>query len=112
MGQHRPALPRSAELLAPETAARVWHQGAFDPASRFSWPYLTEWSGDIVASLKRFSHSVDGETLPHARCRHCHDQIVEAPDIGWLDPTPGDTYDLCPSSPYGDDGARTACSTA
>lgn len=52
--------------------------------------------------MKKFSHTVDGETLPQARCRYCHELIVEVPGIGWLDPTPGDTYDLCPSSPYGD----------
>jgi hypothetical protein len=50
----------------------------------------------------RISRSVDGKTLPHAYCRYCHQLIVEAPDIGWLDPTPGDTYDLCPGSPYAD----------
>ena len=52
--------------------------------------------------MKRFTHNVDGDLLTHDRCRFCHDQIVQVPDIGWLDPTPGDSYDLCPSSPYGD----------
>jgi hypothetical protein len=52
--------------------------------------------------MKRISRSVDATSLPHARCRYCDQGIVEAPDIGWLDPTPGDTYDLCPGSLYGD----------
>ena len=55
-----------------------------------------------MESVKKFSHTVDGKTLPHAQCRNCHQEIVEVPDIGWLDPKPGDTYDLCPGSPYGD----------
>lgn len=56
----------------------------------------------IVESVIRISRSVDGHTLPHAHCRYCDQEIVEVPDIGWLDPTPGDTYDLCPGTPYGD----------
>ena len=57
---------------------------------------------DTVEGMKRWSHHVDGKALPHAHCRYCDQEIVEAPDIGWLDPDPGDTYDLCPSSSYGD----------
>ena len=56
----------------------------------------------MVESMKRISRSVDGNTLPHAECRYCHHEIVAAPDSGWLDPTPGDSYDMCPGSPYGD----------
>ena len=56
----------------------------------------------IVERVIRISRSVDGHTLPHAHCRYCDQEIVEVPDIGWLDPTPGDTYDLCPGTPYGD----------
>ncbi len=52
--------------------------------------------------MKRIDRSVDGRLLPHAQCRFCHRGIVDAPEIGWLDPTPGETYDLCPSSAYGD----------
>jgi hypothetical protein len=52
--------------------------------------------------MTRIARSVKGNTLPHAHCRYCHQGIVEVPDIGWLDPKPGDTYDLCPASPYGD----------
>jgi hypothetical protein len=55
-----------------------------------------------VESVKKISRSVDGKTLPHANCRYCHQEIVEVPDIGWLDPKRGDTYDLCPGSPYAD----------
>lgn len=55
-----------------------------------------------MKSVNRIIRSVDGETLPHAHCRYCGREIVEAPDIGWLDPTPGDSYDVCPGSPYGD----------
>ena len=52
--------------------------------------------------MDRIVHTVEGSTLPHALCRHCHQEIVEVAEIGWLDPTPGDTYDLCPDSSYGD----------
>ena len=52
--------------------------------------------------MNRIGGSIEGKTLPHARCRYCHQVIVEALDIGWLDPTPGDTYDRCPGSPYAD----------
>lgn len=51
---------------------------------------------------KRIVRSVDGKSLPHANCRFCHFDIVQAPDVGWLNPARGDTYDLCASSPYGD----------
>jgi hypothetical protein len=52
--------------------------------------------------VKRIIRAVQDNTLPHAHCRFCDREIVEAPNIGWLDPAPGDTYDLCPGSPYGD----------
>lgn len=50
----------------------------------------------------RITRSVQDSSLAHAFCRYCDQEIVDAPDIGWLDPTPGDTYDLCPVSTYGD----------
>jgi hypothetical protein len=59
-------------------------------------------SGGIVKSMNRISRTVEDNTLPHAHCRYCDQGIVEAPEIGWFDPTPGDTYDVCPGSPYGD----------
>jgi hypothetical protein len=52
--------------------------------------------------VNRITRSVEGKTLSHAHCRYCEQEIVQAPGIGWLDPTPGETYDLCPASPYGD----------
>ena len=52
--------------------------------------------------MSRITRSADATALPHAHCRYCDQGIVEVPDIGWLDPSPGDTYDLCPISPYGD----------
>jgi hypothetical protein len=55
-----------------------------------------------VNSMNRISRRVEGKRLPHAHCRYCDQDIVQAPDIGWLDPAPGDTYDLCPGSLYGD----------
>jgi hypothetical protein len=73
-----------------------------DSASESNRPCRAGCSGDIVESMNRIIRSVEGRTLPHAHCRHCDQEIVEAPDIGWFDPTPGDTYDLCPVSPYGD----------
>ena len=52
--------------------------------------------------MNRITRSVEDNTLPHACCRYCDQRIVEVPDVGWLDPSPGDTYDLCPASRYGD----------
>jgi hypothetical protein len=52
--------------------------------------------------MNRVTRSVEAGSLVHALCRHCRQEIVEVADIGWLDPTPGDTYDLCPASPYGE----------
>lgn len=52
--------------------------------------------------MVRISRSLEGKTLSHAYCRYCDQENVEVSDIGWLEPTPGDTYDLCPGSPYGD----------
>lgn len=40
--------------------------------------------------------------LPRARCRYCQHDIVQVIGVGWLDPAPGETYDLCPDSAYGD----------
>ena len=40
-------------------------------------------------------------TGDRAQCRHCHQRIIEVPDVGWLDPDGGDTYDLCPVDRYG-----------
>ncbi len=45
---------------------------------------------------------MDSGSLPRADCRYCHRPIVKVPEIGWLDPTPGNSYDVCPDSSYGD----------
>jgi hypothetical protein len=50
----------------------------------------------------RIGRIAKSETLPHAHCGYCDQEIIEAPEVGWLDPTPGDTYDLCPGSTYAD----------
>ncbi|MCW2848411.1 MAG: hypothetical protein JWR90_2385 [Marmoricola sp.] len=55
-----------------------------------------------MSDRSRITRGVEATTLPHAHCRYCNQDIVKVADIGWLDPTPGDTYDLCPGSPYGD----------
>jgi hypothetical protein len=52
--------------------------------------------------MSRISRSVPSTALSHAHCRYCDQEIVFVPEIGWLDPIPGDTYDLCPGTPYGD----------
>jgi hypothetical protein len=52
--------------------------------------------------MNRVTRSVEDASLLHAHCRFCHQEIVDVADIGWLDPTPGDTYDLCPASAYGE----------
>ncbi|MCW2817786.1 MAG: hypothetical protein JWR42_573 [Marmoricola sp.] len=46
--------------------------------------------------------AIEGKVLPHAHCRFCDREIVQAPGVGWLNPSPGDDYDLCPASAYGD----------
>ncbi|MCW2834530.1 MAG: hypothetical protein JWN68_2483 [Nocardioides sp.] len=76
--------------------------GTFDSATGSGRHYCAGRYCDSVEVMKRFTHIVDGDLLPHDNCRFCHEQIVQVSDIGWLDPTPGDTYDLCPSGPYGD----------
>jgi hypothetical protein len=58
--------------------------------------------GGQVEIMKKIRRKVDGKQLPHARCRYCDQVIVEAPEIGWLDPAPGATYDICSGSLYGD----------
>ena len=50
----------------------------------------------------RIGRSVDGKDLAHARCRYCHQEIVEDPEVGWFDPKPGDSYDMCPDNPNGE----------
>ncbi|MFZ2013284.1 MAG: hypothetical protein WAV00_05630 [Nocardioides sp.] len=46
--------------------------------------------------------SVDGKDFPRARCRYCHREILEDPELGWFDPEPGDSYDMCPGNPNAD----------
>ncbi len=55
-----------------------------------------------LVTMKRLDRSRHGADLPHARFRYCHQEIVQVPDVGWLDPKFGDDYDLCPASPYAD----------
>ncbi len=50
----------------------------------------------------RISRVVDGRTLAHAECRYCGHTIVEVTDVGWVDPVPDSTYDLCASNWCGD----------
>lgn len=52
--------------------------------------------------MVRFVRRIPSASLEHARCRYCDRDIVLAPEIGWLDPTPGSTYDMCPDAPYAD----------
>jgi hypothetical protein len=49
----------------------------------------------------RITHRSDSVALPKARCRYCGQLIVDVPGVGWLDPDPGDSYDICPAQPYG-----------
>ncbi|MCX6396330.1 MAG: hypothetical protein NTV23_07590 [Propionibacteriales bacterium] len=46
-------------------------------------------------------HQVPLTSLLHGHCRHCGRPIVFAPGSGWIDPWPGDSYDLCPENEYG-----------
>ncbi|MEO5653752.1 MAG: hypothetical protein ABIN79_03005 [Marmoricola sp.] len=52
--------------------------------------------------MNPITRGIDGKALPHAHCRYCDQEIVKVAGIGWLDPAPGDSYDLCPGSPYAD----------
>jgi hypothetical protein len=76
--------------------------GTFDPACETNRPCPAQFPDDIVENMNRITRRVEGKTLPHAHCRYCNEDIVEVRDVGWLDPTPGDSYDMCPGSPYGD----------
>jgi hypothetical protein len=35
------------------------------------------------------------------RCQHCHQSICFVPEVGWLDPGLGHSYDICPADAYG-----------
>jgi len=49
----------------------------------------------------RLIHKLPETSLLHGHCRYCSAPIVFVPDVGWIDPWPGDTYDMCP---YDGDG--------
>ena len=38
---------------------------------------------------------------PPARCRNCRRLIFEVPEVGWVDPRAGASYDLCPADRFG-----------
>jgi hypothetical protein len=50
-----------------------------------------------VKPFARKEH-VDG---PRSTCRHCGQHIVRVPEVGWVDPVAGDSYDVCPGDPFG-----------
>ena len=36
-----------------------------------------------------------------SRCLHCEESLVYVREVGWCDPLPGHTYDLCPRERLG-----------
>ena len=35
------------------------------------------------------------------RCRHCGQPLAWVDQVGWVDTTPGDSYDMCEADAYG-----------
>lgn len=35
-----------------------------------------------------------------SRCRHCHEELVHLPHVGWVNPAAGGAYDMCDADPY------------
>ena len=50
--------------------------------------------------MKTWVRREDLAGQPASRCRACGHLIVEVPEVGWIDPDRGDTYDLCPLDPW------------
>lgn len=50
--------------------------------------------------MKTWVRREDLAGLRSSRCRTCGQLIVEVPEVGWIDPDRGDTYDLCPLDPW------------
>ena len=72
-------------------------KGLPDIASRPSCAPLPPAMLGFVKQLVRPSRS----PLAHSVCEHCHLVICLVPAVGWLDPSFGDSYDICPDDPYG-----------
>ena len=43
----------------------------------------------------------DLEGRPSCLCLRCHQLVVEAPGVGWIDPIGGSYYDMCPTDALG-----------
>ncbi len=43
----------------------------------------------------------DTEHEQRSVCRTCHREIVKVHEVGWVDPSPGGSYDLCDADPLG-----------
>jgi hypothetical protein len=56
----------------------------------------TEDDGDMKAFVRR--GTVAG---PREICSHCGHLIVDVPQIGWVAPGLGESYDLCSGDTYG-----------
>lgn len=52
--------------------------------------------GDMKAFVRR--ETVDG---PREICSHCGHLIVDVPQVGWVAPSLGDSYDLCSGDSFG-----------
>ena len=59
-------------------------------------PKQTEDDEDMKAFVRR--ESVDG---PREICSHCGHVIVDVPQVGWVAPALGDSYDLCSGDSFG-----------
>ena len=56
----------------------------------------TDDDGDMKAFVRR--ETVDG---PREICSHCGRLIVDVPQVGWVAPALGDSYDLCSGDSFG-----------
>lgn len=60
---------------------------------------MPKWGGDD-GDVKAFGRrgSVHG---PREICSHCGHLIVDVPQVGWVAPELGDSYDLCAGDTFG-----------
>lgn len=50
---------------------------------------------------KAWTRTEDLRGRPCCICAHCHVRLVDVPEVGWVDPERGGSYDVCPLDPWG-----------
>ena len=50
---------------------------------------------------KAWARTDDLRGRPCSICAHCHVRLVDVPEVGWVDPERGGSYDVCPLDPWG-----------